>query len=117
MATETNDLNLEQARAYALDDDALSQLVSSFERSLADSLESLRTLMQTPDPETLLRTLHDLKGFIGLLSGASLRQLVADIEQHSRQQPLAATLQRLGPLCNRLQALLAAVRARQDRYH
>jgi hypothetical protein len=115
--TNHDDLDLGQAQAYALDAESMDQLVDSYCSSLVQSLTEFESLADAFELEAWQRSLHALKGFIGLMAGADLQQLVGDAERMSRQgdgAQLQVAIQRLEP---RLRGLLERLERHRGRYH
>ena len=112
-----DDLDLGQAQAYALDDESLDLLVDSYCQSLDQSLQDLRALRLSGDLIDWQQVLHALKGYIGLMAGAALRDLVTNTEALSRQGPLSALLTQVAQIEPRLQALRERLQGLRGRYH
>ena len=112
-----DDLDLGQARAYALDTESLELLVNSYGQSLDQSLCDLQALRQSDELTDWQRVLHALKGYIGLMAGPALRDLVANTEALSRQGPSSALRAQVALLEPRLQALRSRLQGQRGRYH
>ena len=112
-----DDLDLGQAQAYALDDESLDLLVDSYCQSLDQSLQDLQALRLSGDLIDWQQVLHALKGYIGLMAGAALRDLVTNTEALSRQGPSSALRAQVALLEPRLQALRSRLQGQRGRYH
>jgi hypothetical protein len=112
-----DDLDLGQAQAYALDAESLDLLFDSYDQSLGQSLQDLQALRACGDLTDWQRVLHALNGYVGLMAGTALKDLVAQTEALSRQGPLSALLAQVGLLVPRLLALRGRVQGQRGRYH
>lgn len=123
MVSPSDDLDLTQAQAFALQASELAELLQTVADSLTASLarlnpvpdsvadlESDLTADLTADPSGLHQTLHDLKGYLGLVASATLCQQVRLADEAARHGHENEALSLLTPLIPRLQALEASVR-------
>jgi HPt (histidine-containing phosphotransfer) domain-containing protein len=110
MVPPFDDLDLSQAQAFALQPRDLAELLVTVDNSLS---QSLHHLLSTSDVQALHRTLHDLKGYLGLVASASLTDLVAQADQAARLGSLSQVLPLLPPLMSRLADLQTRLRAYQ----
>lgn len=111
MVPSPDDLDLTQAQAYALQPAELAELLGTVLSSLTASLFLLRSADDVPG---LLRCLHDLKGYLGLVAASALTALVDQAHGLARQGQQAAArelLEVLIPRLERLQIALEAYRA------
>jgi hypothetical protein len=111
MVPPSDDLDLSQAQAYALQPADLAELLGTVQASLSASLALLRTPADMP---SLHRCLHDVKGYLGLTASAPLCQLVqqADLAARQGHESQASDLVRLiVPRLEGLQSALQAYRA------
>jgi HPt (histidine-containing phosphotransfer) domain-containing protein len=111
MVSPSDDLDLTQARAYALQPAELAELLGTVDASLTLSLSLLRA---PPDMPSLHRALHDVKGYVGLVASGALCELVQQADQAARQEKVEnahESLQALIPRLERLQTALEGYRA------
>jgi HPt (histidine-containing phosphotransfer) domain-containing protein len=111
MVPPSDDLDLTQAQAYALQPADLAELLGTVQSSLTATLLLLRTAADVPG---LLSCLHDLKGYLGLVAAPVLTDLVQQAHGLARQGQRASTrelLEVLIPRLERLQIALDAYRA------
>jgi len=80
--------------------------------TVEDSLSHTLAGLQAPiDPTHLHRTLHDLKGYLGLVAGPGLCQWVQQADQWARQGNVTEALNIMRPVIPRLQVLLEDLRS------
>ncbi|MEY2657325.1 MAG: hypothetical protein EBS37_09970 [Betaproteobacteria bacterium] len=111
MVSPSDDLDLTQAQAYALQPAELAELLGTVDVSLSLSLSQLRA---TSDLPSLHRALHDVKGYVGLVASGALCELVLQTDQSARQdmaEPTRESLQALIPRLERLQRAVKDYRA------
>ena len=108
MDSLSDDLDLTQAQAFALQVRDLNELLGTVDDSLSITLARLQTNLTTED---LHRTLHDLKGYLGLVAGASLCQLVQEADHAARLGHAEQALDLIQPLIPRLVRLQVSLRA------
>jgi HPt (histidine-containing phosphotransfer) domain-containing protein len=106
-----DDLDLTQAQAFALQARDLADLLDTVDQSLSASVAHLQ---EATDAEVLHHTLHDLKGYLGLVAVTGLCVPVQQADQAARQGHVTQALdlvRRLIPRLLRLQLALRAYRA------
>lgn len=111
METSFDDLDLSQAQAFALQSRELDALLETLDASLTASLRQLRSPTCADD---LLRALHDLKGYLGLVAKPELCVLVQAVYAQARLATDGACAVIPAPVLVRLEMLqqrLAAYRA------
>ncbi len=108
-------LDLSGAQEFAADDGQMRELMASFEQSLSQEVVSIQANLAANNGSNVELSLHALKGFMSLFSAPALAQAVADLYQHSRQQPLEATREGFQSILPNLEALLAEVRVWSSR--
>ena len=108
MVSPSDDLDLTQAQAYALQASDLAELLDSVDVSLTASLAQLQS---AADLTSLHRCLHDLKGYLGLVAKVALCELAQQADLHARQGHDSATQDVLGALVPRLERLHKALQA------
>ena len=106
MAPTSDDLDLTQAQAFALEPRDLAELLGTVEASLQ---ASTRVLQVTRDAAGLHRCLHDLKGYLGLVATPDLCGVVREADNAARSGQLALCHAHVVEIMPRLQALLTAV--------
>ncbi len=105
MRSSADDLDLTQAHAYALQPADLAVLLGTVDTSLSASL----SLLQEPaDLSTLHRTLHDLKGYLGLVASSALCERVQQADLLAREGQ-ASTHEHVRMLIPRLKGLQRAL--------
>ncbi len=108
-------LDLSGAQEFAADDGQMRELMATFEQSLSQEVVSIQANLAANNGSNAELSLHALKGFMSLFSAPALAQAVADLYQHSRQQPLEATREGFQSILPNLEALLAEVRVWSSR--
>ena len=103
-------LDLSGAQEFAADQAQMRELMATFEHSLSQEVASIQSNLAANDGLKVELSLHALKGFMSLFSAPALAQAVAELYQHSRQQPLDATREGFQSILPNLEALLAEVR-------
>jgi len=106
MAAPHDDLDLTQAQAFALQPAELAELLATVEQSLRATC--LRLQACTEEDE-LHRSLHDLKGYLGLVTGPALCEWVQRADRLARQGRLEDARAELAGILPRLQSLESAV--------
>ncbi len=106
MVSPSNDLDLTQATAYALQPAELAELLGTVDASLTASLVLLRTPADLP---SLHRSLHDVKGYLGLVASGGLCELVVQADLAARQGHGEASRQAVQALLPRLERLHSAL--------
>jgi hypothetical protein len=104
-------LDFSEARAIAMDEAQLQQLVSTFHESLAPEIAALQAAFDAGDAERVGHTLHTLKGFLPLFCTPQVGQAFIDLYHQSRHAPLSETRARYESLAPVLVALEKEVRA------
>jgi hypothetical protein len=108
MVSPSTDLDLTQAQAFALQASDLAELLGT----VVDSLSHTLMCLQAPTgPVHLHRTLHDLKGYLGLVASPGLCQRVQQADQWARQGNVTEALNIMRPVIPRLQVLLEDLRS------
>jgi hypothetical protein len=111
MVTTLDDLDLTQAKAFALEPHELDELLGTLDASLTTSLQQLR--MPTSEDD-FLRGLHDLKGYLGLVASPELCAQMQALYAQARASTPATACPLPASLVSRLEVLqqrLSAYRA------
>jgi hypothetical protein len=108
MVSPSTDLDLTQAQAFALTPGDLAELLGT----VVDSLSHTLTCLRPPtDLSQLHRTLHDLKGYLGLVASPGLCHSIQQADHWARQGDMSEALTIMRPVIPRLQGLLEDLRS------
>ena len=103
--------DLTRTNEFGFDKAQVRELVVTFEQSLQEEIAIIQAAVAAADGLKTANSLHALKGFMPLFAEAGLAQIITDLYQTSREQPLSATAPLLTALVPNLTSLLAEVRA------